>query len=305
MVFWNESLIYSWFIVLQARSISIPFLRNPSEVQVASSAFRRGLRLLIPTATALAIVKIVFNVAGENYISEYKTLSGNISFNVPYNLPGFMGYCNAVFNLFWVTRDFASQAGSYAFPSQTLWIVTVLYSKSYTVFMTMVMAPYTRNSWRVKALLFFILPAWWVQSWSWFSITGLLLADIVMKMEFKAISKQGVPVWKLSRRIPSWILYLLLSGMGLMMMFFWAAWKPGEENGEPRIHASLYDGEEGLNNNFDLNEPQARVDNYFFITGCMLLLESSEHLQLFFKMPPVLYLGRRSLGMYVYLTLLT
>ena len=52
--------------------------------------------------------------------------------------------------------------------------------------MTQVIIPYTRSSWRVKAYLVFILTAFWVQSWAWFSITGLLIADVVHNMDFKA-----------------------------------------------------------------------------------------------------------------------
>lgn len=81
------------------------------------------------------------------------------------------------------------------------------------------------------------------------------------------------------------------------MLFVWAAWKPGEENGELRIHTAMYDDRDGLNNNFDVKEPQARSDNYLFIVGFLLLLESSDLLQLVFKISPLVYLGRRSFGM--------
>lgn len=60
--------------------------------------------------------------------------------------------------------------------------------------MTMVIIPYTRPSWRVKAALFFIITAWWVQSWAWYSITGLFLADMTTNMDFKAKSRRGIKV---------------------------------------------------------------------------------------------------------------
>jgi len=296
VLFWNESLIYSWFIILSARSICIPFMINQTEVQVASSAFRRGLRLLIPTAVALVLVVIIFGSLGTGYISEYKTKTGNISLEIPYKLPGFVGYMNSVFNLFWVTRNFASQAGNTAFPGRTLWIVNVLYSQSYTVFMTMVIVPYTREAWRVKALLLFILTAWWVQSWAWFSVTGLLICDMVMNMQFKSHSQQGVLLFR-KLRIPSWILSGILMATGTFMLYVWAAWKPGSENGELKIHAAMYDEHDGLNYTFDLRQPQARADNYLLIVGFMLALEGSEFLQTVFRLSPLIYLGRRSFGM--------
>jgi hypothetical protein len=60
--------------------------------------------------------------------------------------------------------------------------------------MTMVIIPYTRRSWRVKGALFFIITAWWVQSWAWYSITGLLFADMATNMDFKVNSQRGIKV---------------------------------------------------------------------------------------------------------------
>jgi hypothetical protein len=291
---WNSSLIYSFIIVLSARSISIPFISSPTSLVVASSAFRRSLRLLIPTFASSILVVICFS-GGKEYIDEFKQITGNVSFETPYTLPGFIGFCNAVFNLFWVTRNFASQAGSRAFPGQMLWIVTLLYSQSWTVFMSMVIIPYTRPEWRVKAWIFFILTAWWVQSWAWFSITGLMLADVKMNMEFQSKSLKGLKVFGGRWKVPSWVLYGLSIAVGLMMQFFWSAWKPQLEDGELKIHADLY-GSAGLNNNPDLSQPQARMDNYFVIVGLLCLIETSDLLQFIFTSAPLLYLGRRSFG---------
>jgi hypothetical protein len=60
--------------------------------------------------------------------------------------------------------------------------------------MTMVIIPYTRRSWRVKGALLFIITAWWVQSWAWYSITGLLFADMATNMDFKVKAQRGIKV---------------------------------------------------------------------------------------------------------------
>jgi hypothetical protein len=65
---------------------------------------------------------------------------------------------------------------------------------SFTIYMTMVIIPYTRRSWRVKGAFFFIITAWWVQSWAWYSITGLLLADVTTNMDFKVKAQRGIKV---------------------------------------------------------------------------------------------------------------
>ena len=41
--FWNESLISSFFIILSARSICVPFLQNPCAATYAGSLIRRPL----------------------------------------------------------------------------------------------------------------------------------------------------------------------------------------------------------------------------------------------------------------------
>jgi len=157
VLFWHKSLLYSFFILLSARTICIPFLLNSSKTVVASVVFRRGLRLWFPTAVALAIVKILSSTIGTTYIDDFKAHTGNISFETPYTIPSTLAYFNSVFNLFWTTHKFSEQAGNTAFPSQTLWIVNVIYAQSYTVYMTMVVIPYTRHSWRVHAYMCFIV----------------------------------------------------------------------------------------------------------------------------------------------------
>jgi arginine exporter protein ArgO len=69
---------------------------------------------------------------------------------------------------------------------------------SFTIYMTMVIIPYTRRSWRVKGAFCFIITAWWVQSWAWFSITGLLIADMATNMDFKAKAQHGIKVGLIS-----------------------------------------------------------------------------------------------------------
>ena len=74
VLLWNDSLIYSSFILLSARTICISFFKDPSTTAVASAAFRRGLSLGIPVAVALAIIKITFWQIGSTLHITYPTL---------------------------------------------------------------------------------------------------------------------------------------------------------------------------------------------------------------------------------------
>ncbi|KAK4697076.1 hypothetical protein P7C71_g947, partial [Lecanoromycetidae sp. Uapishka_2] len=235
ILFWNESLIYSSFIFLSGRTISIPFLSSPTKASVASAVFRRGLRLWFPAATALAIVKIITSQIGTDYINDFKRQTANNSINAPYVLSNTLAYFNSVFNLFWTSRKFSEQAGSTTLPSQTLWALNVIYMQSYTVYMTMIIIPYTRHSWRVWGALCFIVTAWWVQSWAWYTITGLLFADAVMNMDFYARCSRGIPIAVTSEktiRCPVWIPASIFLSAGLVMQYLWTDWRPSLEDSE-------------------------------------------------------------------------
>lgn len=214
ILFWNEGIIYSGFILLSARTICLPFMNAGSKILIAGTVFRRGLRLWIPVAVALAIATGVFHARGYRRVEDFATETNNISILVPYKVDSALIYFNSVFNLFWVTNKFSDQAGSYAFPGQMMWVINVIYQQryvassalkigcqqaidiycSFTVYMTMVIIPYTRRSWRVKGAVFFVITAFWVQSWAWYSITGLALADAATNMNFKVKAQRGIKV---------------------------------------------------------------------------------------------------------------
>jgi hypothetical protein len=129
ILFWNDGIIYSGFILLSARTICIPFIKTGSSTSVAGSIFRRGLRLWFPVAVALAISTGVFHAIGYQYIKDFAQATNNISIIVPYKIDNALIYFNSVFNLFFVTRRYSDQAGSYAFPGQMMWVINVIYQQ--------------------------------------------------------------------------------------------------------------------------------------------------------------------------------
>ncbi|ORY09758.1 hypothetical protein BCR34DRAFT_625580 [Clohesyomyces aquaticus] len=300
ILFWNSGLIYSASILLSARTLALPFLTTPSsslKSNIAGCVFRRGIRLWIPVAVGLGISVGIFKAIGYEYIDEFARETGNTSILVPYKIDSFLVWFNSVFNLFWVTNKFAAQSASYAFPGQMLWAVGVVYMQSFTVYMTMVIIPYTRPSWRIRGAVFFILTAWWVQSWAWYSITGLLLADLSVNMSFKTKAQRGIPIYR-SIRLPSYVLYFVLLAAGLVMQYLWVAWRPSYQDDELRMHGGLY-YTGGLNEDFDVRQPQARDDNYLVLLGFMLCVETSDILQCALGNSFLVYLGRRSLSWFL------
>ena len=296
VLFWNETLIYSAFILISARTICLPFLRNPDKIEVASQTFRRGLRFYLPVAVSLALVQLLFSQSGLGleYVQQFIDVTENVEIALPYKIPNALAWFNSAFGLFWQTQKYFDQAGSYAFPSQTLWFINLIYQQSFTIYMTQCVVPYTRNSWRLQAFILMILGAWWVQSWAWYSVTGLLIADLVMNMNFIEKQKRGLHVYG-TIYLPSKAIYIFLIVVGWLMQYLWVAWRPEYANRENFAHTGLYqDG--NLNAGFDPKQPQARDDNYFVLLGLFLLIETSEMLQLILGNPFFTFIGRRSLS---------
>lgn len=299
VLFWNQTLIYSGFILLSARTICLPFLASPGKVAVASAVFRRGLRLWFPVAVALAISKLVSSTTARwGFVADFKEHTGNESIELPYTLPNTLAYFNSVFNIFWITRKFSEQAGSTSFPGQLLWTVSVIYSQSYTIYMTMVIVPYTRAAWRVRAYFAFVVTSWWCQSWAWYSITGLAIADAVCNMDLREKCKRGIPFpFGLRCRCPVWLVGGVLMAAGGVMQYLWTAWRPEYENRELIAHTGLYYSG-GLNTVVNENEPQARDDAYLLLLGLFLVIESVGWVRRVLETRVLTYLGRRSLSMF-------
>ncbi|EDU41795.1 Acyl-transf-3 domain containing protein [Pyrenophora tritici-repentis] len=269
----NGPLIYGWIIFLSARTICLPYISNKSREVCASSVFRRSIRLWIPTFVAYSLSAAAFSTTSTDYISDFLTSTNNVSTIAPLRMSNFLIYFNSLFELFWVNKNYASQAANLAFPSGTLWIVSVLFQQSYTIYMTMVIVPSTRVSWRVKAMVAFIAAAWWVQSWAWYSITGLLIADAVLNMDFQTRSRRGLLIGKLT--LPIWPLYAIMAFTGVLLQFLFISAKPSMRDDELYGHTALY--EDGfLNENMDGSQPMTRVDNYLIILGASLLIETFE-----------------------------
>jgi hypothetical protein len=291
VLFCNEALIYSWIIFLSARTICLPYLVNKAREVCASSVFRRGIRLWIPTFVAYSIAAAAFSTSSTDYITDFLTATGNISTSTPMRFRNFLIYFNSLFDIFWLNKGYSSQAANQAFPSGTFWIVSVLFQQSYTVYITMVIIPYTRTSWRVKAMLAFILAAFWVQSWAWYSISGLLIADAVLNMDFQSRSRHGFQIGSL--RIPLWPLYAAMVFTGVALQFFFISWKIDMRNDELYGHTGLYSGGM-LNENVDVDQPMARVDNYLIILGVQLLIETFEWPRRVLRGGAFVALGKRS-----------
>ena len=149
----------------------------------------------------------------------------------------------------------------------------------------MVIIPYTRKSWRLWGALIFIITAWWVYSWAWFSVSGLLIADAVVNMDLKAKCS--------THRITVVTAALVMMAAGYFMCFYWVAARPDLQYAEIDYHTGLYNTG-GLYTWNDTTAPLLRADNYLVICGFYLLLETTDFLQTIFRNPVFTFIGKRS-----------
>jgi len=295
VLFWNDTLIYGSIIFLSARTICLPFLLDSSKAVLASTVFRRGIRLWFPVAASLIVVYFAVSQAKAANLLDFATMTGNESLDTDlYILPSSLANFNAIFMTFWISHNFQAQAANFAFPSQMLWVISAVFQQSYTVYMAMVIIPYTRPRWRVTGAIAFILTAWWVYSWAWYSITGLLLADAVINMGLQpGGSASHLSISKI--RLPVWIIGGLLMSAGFIMQFVWTAARPDLQNAELLYHTGIYNTG-GLNTSVDVTAAQIRADCYLIILGFFLILETSSVVQSVFRNKFLVLLGRRSLS---------
>lgn len=173
----------------------------------------------------------------------------------------------------------------------------------------MVIVPHTRPKWRVQFGILFVIAAWWCNSWAWYTVSGLLVCDMVMHMDFKQNALMGIPiqfrglVWRSSngqpRRLPTWVVGGLLLVGGLLMQYLWAAYRPDLFYSEWRIHSNPYTTP-GLDQNYRLDHISARDDVYLTILGIFTLLETYDILQRALQNKFLLFLGRRALSKWIF-----
>ncbi|TEY65918.1 hypothetical protein BOTCAL_0135g00050 [Botryotinia calthae] len=308
-IFWNESLIYSSFVFLSSRTLCISFISSPSKQTIASSIFRRSFRLIIPTIFSLSLVTLLSQTTSNNLTTLFITETINPSIQTPYTLrsPIPLTLFNSLFTLFLSTSHtpLHSLPAVLAFPSGTLSILPILYSQSYTLYITTLIIPYTRPLWRLKYSPLFLFTAYWVSSYSFISISGLLLTDFLLlpNSPLLIISAVGFPLPKriTKKRIPSWIPYTfaLLVGIGLQYFYITSDSAVETANAELKAHTDIYGSSGGLNTTPDLKEQTPRIADWLVLCGGFLLLETRTSVQYLFKNSVLVSLGRRSLSYFL------
>lgn len=293
---WDESFIFCFFILLSARTVSISFLQSVDSSNYARSLISRPIRMGIPLGVGLAISCAIFGTINTDYLIQFATLTGNPRLRAPQQPPSGLACFNSIWNLLWVTKDYSLQSGNLAFPSWTLWVPSAIYLQSYTVYMLMIILPFSRPSWHINGLFMFAFGSWWFNSWGWYSATGLFLADVAINPPLRSSLMRGLQSSGGRINLPYWLLSCISILVGLGLKYMWTDALPGLYwQGEAYAHPARWTGGSSFGY-YDAHQPFPRMDNWLIIVGWLTLLEFSEMGKKILGSLPLRVVGKRSLS---------
>ena len=163
-MFYNLSLVRTFFFVLSARSICVRFLKRSQPSTFAGSIIRRLIRLPLVLTIACAIVFGVFGGIGVSYIRQFEEVLPNASITAPESPNNALTGLNAIFDQFWIVRSYYYQAANDFWPSGTVWMISLIFQQSWTIYFLMVILPFTRATWHWQFLALFALGSFWMNT---------------------------------------------------------------------------------------------------------------------------------------------
>jgi len=290
--FWNGSLISSFFVFLSLRTVGITYLRKPSSTTYAGTLVRRIIRMMLLLSIASGIATGMVTSMGGGFVDEFKARLPNNSFptpGVPYNG---IAAANSIFDLFWLTTDFSTQAANRFWPSATLWAPAVIYYESFTIYIIMVVMPYTRPAWHWQVLALFALGSFWYQSWGWYAATALALADAASNATLSAEIKLGLKLRK-GTRVPTWAVSALVFAIGLALKYFTTI-VPRFEHSLLVLHPFLDLSQSQTPSTFAAQGPYPRLDDYLIIAGFFAAMESLDVIKKILSARILVSIGERA-----------
>lgn len=164
-------------------------------------------------------------------------------------------------------------------------------AQSFTTYFLMVILPFTRPRWHLSGLALFALGCFWMQSWGWYSATGLMLADIAMNPEVREEFKQGLKL-KGDTRLPYWVFAILSATTGLALKYVFTA-LPQLKNSMLVLHPFL-DLSSSRTTATVATGPYPRVDDCLLIIGIVMAVEMFPMLQHILSSKILVWFGKRT-----------
>lgn len=282
----------SFFIILSGRASLQTFIERRQALPLAGAAFKRPFRFLIPMAITVALVSLVIAVDGFRHASLLSISLSNQLASPPAQFSSALEYWNSLFFFFSTPTYYKiARATTMIPPSGTLWIIPVLFQQTYVLIILAFTLPFTVLRYKNMGMILLILTTAWVGRFSWYTLTGLLIA------EWSTVYRQVLPGGRIplnragTRFVPAWVPGAVFAVVGVIFKYLWIAGLPADAQNEIVAHV---DGNTGKLN-YGVNPAQVafpRYDNWLVATGILYLIELSPRAQRSLSTPVLKYIGR-------------
>lgn len=297
-LFWDSTLPSAFSLILAGRVVTMTFLERRTATTLAGAAFRRPLRLLPPLLIAMAFTSVLSAVGGFRYASQFAFETKNTLAEPPALWSSTVQYVNSAFGLFFIVDALKTDVPlAFLPPAGISWFIPVVFQQSFTIYTFSVLLPYSTLSSKLWAFAGFILVTFWLGSWAWYSLTGLVIAELAL-VYLPLLPKAGIPLSrKGTKHLPLWLLPAILLSVGVTLKLLWAS-IPSRAHDEYLAHVDVSDGT--LNTSFDPNTtPYPRIDDYFVASGAIVLLEVFPAVQNLLDNVVLRHFGRLSYSLYL------
>lgn len=183
--------------------------------------------------------------------------------------------------------------------------VDIAFQQTYVLTVFAFTLPYTVLKYKIIGLGTMVVLSAWVARWSWYTVTGLVLAEFAVVYRSmlpdrasSAMAQRGQrrvsltpPKVNRLRDTLTWTVPLAMVVLGVLFKYVWAAAAPENRNQELLAHANLNTAK--LSTNFDpLDRAYPRYDDWCLCTGLLVLIELSDTMQNLLSASALVYLGR-------------
>ncbi|KAJ1025146.1 hypothetical protein NDA16_002652 [Ustilago loliicola] len=280
------------FVILSGRASLQTFIERRVATGLSGPAFKRPFRFLIPVVVTLCMVTLVIGVNGFRYAPEVSEALQNQLAMPAAQWGSALEFFNSVFFFFSTSVYYkTARATQFIPPAGTLWIIPVLFQQTYVLIILAFALPYTVLRYKNLGMILLILTTAWVGRWSWYTLTGLLLAEW-STIYLQLLPTKGIPINREgSRHIPTWVPGIAFLAIGTLLKYLWIAAFPEAAEREYIAHVDGHTGKL----NYSLNPSEIaypRYDNWFLATGILYLVEISPSAQKILGSRVVAYMGR-------------
>ncbi|SJX64753.1 uncharacterized protein SRS1_15570 [Sporisorium reilianum f. sp. reilianum] len=282
-LFFNGSFQANMYIILMGRVGMQTFLERRDGLTLAGPGIRRPIRVILPLALALALTSVVAVLGGFKHASAMADKLNNPLANPPKVWSSTVEYVNTVVSFVFAPYAYTtSVASSYMPPGGIMWFTSVVFQQTYVLAVYAWVIPFTIFRWKNAGLIGFILVSAWMGRWSWYTLTGLAIAEysIIYK---QLLPKEGIPLNSERTKFlnPKLIPFIFVV-LGVMFKYLWIAALPGNYYDDYIGHIDLNTGT--LYRHWDYNNiAYPRWDDWLLATGLLVLVELSPALQKFFS----------------------